>query len=161
MYEPLTLRNSDGRIISGIRELQKDEFGTGLFYKNGEACINWNLLSEFADTDGFDTRIVLPGETSYKKLIILTPKTIIIRYGPERGSYTAPKGTAYENLSLPYTKDTVEYHEYMVLQNTVVECLVEEGIVAPGFSSAGGGIQYLHDAPIYQLIRNKTLERLV
>ena len=66
------------------------------------------------------------------------------RYGLPTGRFTTLKGTAYEKLGLPYVKETIEYHEYMVSLDLMVDCFVTKGIVAPAFYSEGGAIQFMH-----------------
>ena len=57
-------------------------------------------------------------------------------------------------LSLPYDEDSVPYHEYVVMKDCEIECIVDKGTVAPGFKSVGGGVQYKH---YYRI--NESLER--
>lgn len=155
-----TIKNDKGQIIDGKKKLLKKEYGTEKFYKNGEPKVNWDLLSKFADNEGFDKRnIEINGK--YKIEVELPYGTIIIRYGNASGNFSAPKGTKYEDLALPYIKETVEYNEYRVIADKIkVVCLVEKGIVAPGFGSNGGAIQYLHPISMKESIRTKILERV-
>ena len=109
----------------------------------------WKRKCEFTDDDGFDLRnIEENGERKERE--ILSPGTMICRYGHWGGRFTTLKGTPYECLALPYLKETIEYHEYIVLEETEVECLVIRGIAAPLFGSIGGGVQFKH----FQSIRN-------
>lgn len=103
--------------------------------------------------------------------------TVLVRYGSERGHFTAPYGTAFQQLGLPYLQDTVEFHKYTVLKELCVTCIeiadaqeqqrilevksgkrppdVEyavEGVTAPAFGSAGGAIQYYHDSSIKKML---------
>lgn len=154
------IKNDKGKIIDGKKKLIKREYGLGKYYSNGEPMVNWNLLSEFADSNGFDKRNV---ETNgkYKIEVELPYGTIIIRYGNLSGNFSAPKGTKYEDLALPYVKETVEYNEFRVITDKIkVMCIVEKGIVAPGFESNGGAIQYLHPMSMKESIRTKLLERI-
>lgn len=154
------IRNDKGQLISGHKQLLKKEYGTGEYDVYGEPKINWKYLSEFADEDGFDTRC-LGQNNKHRTEVELPYGTIIIRYGNEVGSFSAPKGTKYEELSLPYDKDTVEYNEYKVIADSIkVSCIVEKGIVAPGFESKGGAVQYLHSKNIKTSIKSKLLERI-
>ncbi len=41
-------------------------------------------------------------------------------------------------------EDTIEYHEYKVSEDLLVECYVTKGKVAPKFLSQGGAIQFMH-----------------
>ena len=153
-------KNYKGDNISGPKVLEKPEYGTGRHNKNGEPEVNWDYLSEYADNDGFDIRND-EGNGEYKIFVALPKGTKIIRYGHEEGSFTAPVGTPYENLALPYVKETVEYNEYKVIADQVtVECKVCKGKVAPGFSSDGGAIQYKHPITIRASIKERILERI-
>lgn len=120
--------------------------------KDGEMVINWD--SCYGDCRGFDKRNVEPNGHYYME-VTLPRGTLLIRYGTEFGRNTAPKGTPYEQLGLPYLKDTVEYHEYEVIADSIkVYCEVLRGRVAPIFDSPGGGIQYFHG-------ENNTMKRLI
>lgn len=152
--------NDKGQIIDGKKKLLKKEYGLGGFYPNGDPVVNWNLLSNFADENGFDKRNS-EKNGKYKIEMELPYGTIIIRYGNEIGRFTAPKGTKYEDLALPYIKETVEYNEYRVIAEKInVVCIVEKGIVAPGFGSSGGAVQYMHPISIKESIKSKLLERM-
>lgn len=153
-------RNYRGEVIDGPRKLLRPEFRTGIYFENGEPEIEWKNLSEYADEDGFDTRNV-EDNGYYKIFINLTAGTKIIRYGNETGTFTAPEGTPYESLALPYIKESVEYNEYVVIaDNLTVECKVQKGKVAPGFESKGGGIQYKHPVTIRESLKRRQLERI-
>ncbi len=154
------MKNYKGETISGIRQLKKPEYGTGKTNRYGQPVVNWNCLSKYADDDGFDTRNI---ESNGKHTVeyILPYGSIIIRYGSEIGHFSAPKGTAYENLALPYIPESVEYNEYKVTAHDVrIQCIVEKGIVAPGFDSNGGAVQYLHPITIRESVRKGMLERI-
>ncbi len=154
------MKNYKGETISGIRQLKKPEYGAGKTNRYGQPVVNWNYLSKYADDDGFDTRNI---ESNGKHTVeyILPYGSIIIRYGSEIGHFSAPKGTAYENLALPYIPESVEYNEYKVTAHDVrIQCIVEKGIVAPGFDSNGGAVQYLHPITIRESVRKGMLERI-
>lgn len=154
------IKNDRGQKINGKKKLLKPEFGTGDLSSNGDPVVNWNLLSEFADKDGFDIRNV-EKNGKYKIEVELTYGTIIMRYGNPTGRFSAPKGTNYEDLALPYIRETVEYNEYRVIAEKInVVCIVERGTVAPGFESNGGAVQYMHPISIKESIRVKLLERV-
>lgn len=153
-------RNYKGEIINSPKMLNQPEYGTGKCNRYGEPEINWKYLSEYADDDGFDIRNK-EDNGNYKIFVSLPQGTKIIRYGNEEGSYTAPIGTPYENLALPYVKGTIEYNEYKVIADKLtVECKVCKGRVAPGFGSEGGAIQYKHPITIRASIRQRILERI-
>ena len=131
------------------------------YYKYGTKEINWE--SEFGDSKGFDTRN--KEENGLHTIKIELPHdTILIRYGKERnGFFTAPDGSKYENLGLPYKKETIQFHKYRVNADSIsVFCIVEKGKVAPIFDSPGGAIQYYHeDNSVLELVRSKILERII
>ena len=111
----------------------------------------WGTL-ENADRDGFDIREDICE-------VILPVGTRLVRYGYETGSYTAPVGTAYEELSLPYKRESMPYHEYVVKDSCSVQlCLVKKGIVAPGFNNKGGGVQFKHTRSILEEISRGVIE---
>ena len=71
---------------------------------------------------------------------------MLCRYGAPYSDMTALKGTAYDELSLPYDINSIEYHEYEVITDGVfVRCIVKRGIVAPMFDSPGGAVQFQHE----------------
>lgn len=108
------------------------------------------------DDDGFDmTRLNSDG--NYKEKCIIPAGTILIRYGPPTGNYTAPVKTKYENLSLPYKQDENEFHTYIV-QKPVVAI---KGIVAPWFDQPGGGIQYYTEDNVATLLSSGKLREII
>ena len=154
-------RNYKGEFLGNNPvELIDSDFGTGEIIYGLYPEVNWPEEDAFVDDEGFDkTRHYENG--NYKIFKRLPYGTELIRYGNERGSFTAPKGTPYEKLSLPYKKESIEYYEYTVIADSItVLCIVEEGIVAPAFGMEGGGIQYLHEMPIERLIKRGMLRRM-
>lgn len=154
------LFNYKNKRINFIPKLRKEEYGTGEKDKFGRPVPNWDLLID-ADDDGFDKNHREPNGL-FRMKVILPKHTMLIRYGSEIGSFTAPKGTLYEELSLPYDKESVFYHEYEVIADSIKvialkKCVVDRGKVAPGFDFPGGGIQYLHP---YNMIRSINLNLL-
>jgi hypothetical protein len=117
--------------------------------KNGQ--INWSLIVG-ADKHGFDLSKVMENGEYVVRDYILPKGSRIVRYGDCNGHFTAPYGTPYEKLSLPYLKETRVYHEYIVRRSCKVKCVVMKGYVAKGFSSEGGAIQYFHKDSIYELV---------
>lgn len=135
------------------RKLTDVKFGSGRIGAFGPE-VNWNLVTQCnnnADEDGFDIRYEISE-------CVLPAGTKIIRYGNEIGRYTAPIGTTYEMLSLPYVKETIEYHEYNVVEPTKVKCEVSKGIVASAFGQVGGGVQYKHQKSIAKLLEEGVLK---
>ena len=149
-------RNDAGEILGESPvELKNPEYGTGE-YRGLFPVVKWKEFRQpCADPDGFDLNHV-EENGEYWMEVDLPRGTELIRYGSARGSFTAPKGTLYEELGLPYVKQTVEFHEYTVVADSVtVLCKVKRGRVAPMFDSEGGGIQYLHPSSIQELIGRK------
>lgn len=154
------MKNFRGEILTGPRQLKRPEYGTGKVDSLGDPIPDWSLLSKEADEDGFD-KTNREKNGKYIIEIELPQGTIIIRYGKESGKFTAPQGTDYEKLAMPYKKETVPYYEYKVIaKNLHVRCVVQKGRVAPGFDSGGGAIQYCHNMSIYESVKNGVLERL-
>ena len=48
----------------------------------------------------------------------------------------------------------------MIANNIEVVCMVDMGIVAPGFDSPGGAVQYFHPITIRESIKRGFLKRL-
>ena len=156
-----SLKNDAGEPISGIRRLKQEAYGTGKT-SGGEAVIDWERWkTPYADEHGLDIRNIEETGT-YWIALVLPQDTRIIRYGPETGRFTAPEGTDYDALSLPYDRETVEFHKYQVTaQSITVYCKVQKGIVAPMFDSEGGAVQYYHpNANMRELIKAGILERV-
>ncbi|MBR2902461.1 MAG: TNT domain-containing protein [Clostridia bacterium] len=158
----LTLKNKNGEVVTGFPRLRKKEYGTGAFYSNDirrprPDYINWLQNS---DRFGFDVTRLNENGLHLSK-IELPYGTKLIRYGSATGRYTAPKGTCFEELSLPWDEQTCEYHEYVVVADRIkVICVVLKGFVAPGFECIGGGIQYLHDITMLQSINRGILKEV-
>jgi hypothetical protein len=125
-------------------EIINNEFG--YVDENNIPHINWRIEDDLCDGDGFDkTYRPIDNSDDYLVRDYIIPKgTIIGRYGTPFGRFTTIKGTDYGRLGLPYKMNTIEYHEYQVTEDLLVECVVDKGIVAPQFSSEGGAIQFKH-----------------
>lgn len=159
----LIRKNSSGVILSGGPILKNPSFGTGAFYSNGDPIVDWpRFQTDDSDDFGFDLNHV-ESNGSYYADILLPHGTMLVRYGNEYGRFTAPLGTKYSEIALPYIEESVEYHEYRVLADSItVKCEVRKGMVAPKFDSLGGGVQYYHlNGTIRELVRNNVLERIV
>lgn len=157
-------RNWAGQLLGkdNIYILRNPAFG--IRDSSGRTVVDWKgCRTEFADEQGFDTQH--KEENGKHRMLVKLPKgTELIRYGSPGGSYTAPKGTTFEELSLPHEKDSLEYNEYRVIADDVVVQLfwVERGKVAPMFEQPGGGVQYYHgDECVQDLLDEKKLERIV
>lgn len=112
--------------------------------------IDWGKETQKCDKDGFDKEHrPLEGSEDYIIRNYIIPKgTIICRYGFLGGLFTTIKGSEYDDLALPYVKETIEYHEFKVTEDLIVECVVTRGKVAPKFLSEGGAVQFMHKQPI-------------
>lgn len=149
-------RNDAGTPLGDARvRLKSPEYGTGEYHGLFPE-VRWKeYRQDCADADGFDTRHV-EENGEYWMEVELPRGTQLIRYGSSRGRFTAPKGTPFEALGLPYVKETIEFHEYTVVADSIkVFCTVKRGAVAPMFDSAGGGVQYLHPGSMLELTGRK------
>ena len=118
----------------------------------------WREYIKNGDENGFDITFKFE-DGNYKRRIVLPCGKRIIRFGrAARGRFTTDYGTPYEKLSLSYKPESMEYHEYEVVSEVQVECIVEEGRVAPGFLSDGGAVQYMHDHSIKELLKTGVLK---
>ena len=115
--------------------------------------VHWAEADEDVDENGFDKSYA--GTDGYYDVITLPIGTRLGRFGSSRGFLTAPAGTPYDMLSLPYKQETCEYHEYVVISNN---CKVMRGLVAPMFGKPGGGVQYYHENGIAKEIYDKNIE---
>lgn len=114
-----------------------DEFAT-------VPIVGWLTENENVDGHGFAKKIDM-GNGKHTIRMNLPIGKQICRYGPPTGHCTTDIGTPYEELSLPYLIDTIQYHEYEVIANDVyVYCEVDCGRVYPAFDMIGYGIQYYH-----------------
>lgn len=147
--------NDKGEALEGAPVLRDESFA--IKGKNGNPQLdrNGNAIPDYArqaPNNGFKES---PEELEKNGSHTLTKGTIIVRYGSERGSFVTDPGTSYSDLSLPYDKNSVEYHEYMV--NSDIACT--KGTVAPAFGKKGGGVQYMTNESIGELVKSKALIR--
>lgn len=110
-----------------------------------------------SDNNGFDV-LKVDENGKFRRKIILPIGKKLCRYGDNKGAYSTDIGTGFEKLSLPYKKESLPYHEYIVVGECEAECVVEEGIAAPGFDHPGGGIQYFQHIQINKSIEKKILK---
>ena len=92
----------------------------------------------------------------------LVKGTVLCRYGYENGQFSTYKGVPYEQLSLPWKKETQPYFEYEVIADGYfVKCIVTKGKVGAAFGSVGGAIQFKHPHSLRQEVEvYKTLRRI-
>lgn len=154
-------KNYKGEEIGDKKRVLSDSaYGTGKFDKNGDPEVDWGKYIVVDNDQGFDKRHK-EANGEYLIEIELKKGVEILRYGTEGGNFTAPKGTPYEKLALPYLKESLEYNEYRVIADGLkVKCQVKQGVVAPSVDSPGGAVQYWHYEPIFLLVQKKALERI-
>ena len=127
-------------------KLQSPEFGT--VYPDGRAKINWKPEDDDIDNRGYDKHN-REENGQYTIDIELKKGTRICRYGSPMGYSSSPVNTDYELMALPYVKETIEYHEYIVTaDNLAVRLIVEKGKAGAMFNSPGGAVQYTHKQSI-------------
>ena len=126
-------------------------------YFNENRRPRWKEFVQFGDDFGFDTRYRNKNGQYIEKVVLPIGKKVI-RYGNDIGSFTTDENTDYALLSLPYTEQSLPYHEYIVIGECEVLCYVDKGIVAPGFDSKGGAIQYRHYMTIFDSIERGILK---
>jgi hypothetical protein len=86
----------------------------------------------------------------------LAPGTMIDRYGFPGGRFLSPVGTSYEARALPYDKAKMPYYRYEVLKPLPAK----EGLAVPWFDEPGGGVQYMVEKPVQQLISEGYLKEV-
>lgn len=112
-----SLLNYKGEPVDFIPKFRKPEYWSGKMNKFGVPIPDWGRLID-ADDLGFDKNHKEPNGHYFMK-VVLPKHTRLIRYGRESGIFTAPKGTKYEELALPYTRESLIYHEYEVIADSI------------------------------------------
>lgn len=84
----------------------------------------------------------------------LEPGIIFDRYGDASGKYVADLGTPFGQRSLPETYRQFTYNKYKVLKPIEVQA----GKSSPWFGFEGGGVQYLLEKPIQQLLDDNIIQ---
>ena len=146
----MTTYNYCGEILSDVK-LQLLSSDYGYVDDDNIPHINWGVETEKCDNNGFDKEY-RPIDQSEEYVIsdyVIPKGTMICRYGYPGGFFTTIRGTDYDSLGLPYVKETIEYHEYLVSEDLAVSCYVTKGLVAPKFQSNGGAIQFMHRQTIF------------
>ena len=152
------MKNCFGIEISGEKQFISPEFG--YYDASGREVVNWKPEDETVDSDGFDKSNV-EANGKYIQDVVLPYGKLICRYGNHRGRLTTDIDSRYEDLALPYVKETVEYHIYKVTSDGIkVQCTVLKGRVAPMFNSPGGAVQYKHYQSIAKEIESGKLEEV-
>lgn len=151
--------NRFGEKLTGVPVLRNKKWCIGID-PNGWPIPDWDNNLKHSVDGGFDRRF--PIEMSFE----LPIGTRILRYSKEGGIYSAPIGTKYECLALPHMIETIAYNEFEVLKPFAVTIqyrlgyYVEKGIVAEGFDTIGGGIQYRHYRALSADVRRGYLRKL-
>ena len=112
-------------------------------FMNAQGLPLWNDFLENADDLGFALDNIESNGRYIQKVVLPIGKKVI-RFGFAHGAFTTDEGTDYGSLALPYTEESMPYHEYVVEGKCEVECVVDRGRVAAGFGSKGGAVQYRH-----------------
>lgn len=115
-------------------------------YLDDNKEVKWE---EYAPNGGFE------GETT---MTTLKEGDVVQRYGDGDGTYVAPEGTKYEELSLPYEKECMGEPKTYVVKKDIDD--VESGKVAPAFDQEGGGTQYILPDSVDQLVDDGYLEEV-
>ncbi len=156
--KPASKKNYLGKEITGRKQFIRPDFG--YYDASGKEIVNWKPADETVDSDGFDKNHT-EANGAYKQDVVLPYGKLICRYGNNRGRLTTDIDSKYEDLALPYVKETVEYHSYKVIADgLIVQCTVLRGIVAPMFNSGGGAVQYKHYQSIAKEIECGKLEEV-
>lgn len=151
--------NRFGEEITAVPSLRNEKWLIG-FDSKGWPIADWPNNIVHGDGDGFDLDHRI--DVDYE----LPVGTRIQRYSREGGIFSAPIGTRYECLAMPYTIDSIMYNEYEVIKPFTVKrraCFgyqVMKGIVAEGFDVIGGGVQYKHYEAISTAVRKGYLRKL-
>lgn len=120
------------------------------------AQVKYIKISKWTDRDG---NIKWPANDGFKAesvKLTLQPGARVDRYGSEYGTFVCPEGVPYEMRSLAPGSETKPYNVYEVLKP--VEVL--SGEIAPWFDQPGGGIQYMFDKSIRELIEAGILAKV-
>lgn len=151
-------KNYLGQNIIGRKQFLNDDFG--YYDEYGDEHVNWAPPDEKVDQNGFDKTNKEPNG-DYIQEVTLPYGKLLCRYGNERGRLTTDIESDYDELGLPYVKETVEYHVYKVVADDLrVQCNVYKGRVAPMFYSKGGAVQYKHFQSIAKEIQQGKLEEV-
>lgn len=150
--------NDMGKELTASPEYEDPAFGT-YHPALGYPMPYWDKYQDLnvSDKKGFDIRKLFPKSGTYKVRRILPAGKVVCRYGsPIKGYYIAPDGTDYAKVGLPYKRETIEFHRYLLKEPLEVWV----GFVAPVFNSDGGAVQYVLDDSVQELLNMKAVEEL-
>src|ERR1043165_5250125 len=102
---------------------------------------------DFPQRDGFAGR---------PKIVVLKPGTILDRFGQPGGRLLAPDGGSYMGRSVPYDRLKMPYYRYEVRR----PLRVAAGPAAAWFDQPGGGMQYMTQRRIGELVASGHLKQL-
>ena len=143
----IALYNDSGKLITKS-DLKLSDASFGKQYPDGRIIVIWSGENNDHDGNGFDKHH-LEDNGEHTKVVLLKKGTVIARYGSPGGRFTTDSQSDYSKLSLPYARESIEYHQYEVLSDQLpVLCYVTRGRVAPMFDSPGGAVQYMHEQKI-------------
>jgi len=115
-----------------------------------------DLSDQWLDADG---RYRFPPDDGFQsppREVTLAPGTVIDRYGLPGGRFPSPAGTSYEARALPYDKSKMPYYRYEVLKPLPAKA----GEAVPWFDQPGGGVQYMLERPVQQLVAEGYLKEV-
>ena len=104
-----------------------------------------------SEADGF-----WQGFNEAPSVLVLPPGTLVDRFGGEGGRYLAPLGARFQARAVAFVCAAAPYRTYRVRAPLPVLA----GRIAPWFGEPGGGIQFLVDASVLELVEMGVLERL-
>ena len=104
-----------------------------------------------SEVDGF-----WQGFNEAPTVVILPPGTLLDRFGGEGGRYLAPLGARFQARAVAFICADAPYRTYRVRKPLPALA----GRIAPWFGEPGGGIQFLVDASVIELVEMDVLERL-
>lgn len=131
---PEECKTSDGKVVTNSEFLDENKE------------VKWE---EYAPNGGFEGEVA---NTTLKE------GETVQRYGDGDGSYVAPQGTSYSELSLPYEESSVEGPKTYVVKKDIEDAQV--GKVAPAFDQEGGGTQYKLPDSVDNLVDDGYLEEV-
>lgn len=139
-----------GKDITGQKICLKSS-DYGYVDENNIPHINWGEENDICDANGFSKEHCFAESDGFYivKDFVLPKGIVLCRYGIAGGRFTTTKDSPYDTLGLPYKPETIEYHEYKVTEDLLVDCYVTKGVVAPKFGSLGGAVQFMHRQPIF------------
>lgn len=118
----------------------------------GARWLNPNGSARYpSEADGF-----WQGFNEAPSVVVLPPGTLLDRFGRETGRYLAPLGASFPARAVAFVCADAPYHTYRVRAPLPVLA----GRIAPWFGEPGGGIQFLVDASVGELVAMGVLERL-